>query len=185
MRSLFSIVVSAAILAFALPGLVSAQDSAEVQKLRTFLRVPPTSKIVPTEAGLAAGGPIKVFITTDSDPTIKAAVMELIQKANEKAVAPNRIDVVATSAQADVVLVQFENFEKRHLEQQTALATSTRAGSGLGTPTERSEALGWVLVKTPTGYGVLEQFRRSIEVGAKRRELRGAFEKVLKKSGRL
>jgi hypothetical protein len=55
----------------------------------------------------------------------------------------------------------------------------------MGTPTERSEALGWVLVKTPNGYGVVEQFKRSIEIGQKRRELRSAFEKVLKKAGRL
>src|SRR4029079_7466106 len=99
MRSLFTLVVSAVILVSVMSSAASAQEPAEVQMLRKFLRVPATSKIEPSTTSLAPAGPLKIFISTDSDPTIKAAVMELVQKANEKAVAPNRIEVVTTSAQ--------------------------------------------------------------------------------------
>jgi hypothetical protein len=185
MRSLYTLVVSAVILIPMLSGLVSAQEAAEMQKLRKFLKVPSTAKIEPVTAGFPSRGPLKVYIATDSEPSTRAQVMELVDKVNDKAVAPNRVEVVAAAAQADVVLVQFENAEKRRMEQSTALATSTRAGSGMGTPTLRSEALGWVLVRTQGGYGVIEQFKKSIEIGQKRRELKGAFERALKKSGRM
>jgi hypothetical protein len=178
----------AVVAAFMLAAPASSQNDKELARLREFLALPASSALA-TEDGraLPAARPIKVYVATDDEPTCAAEVEKLVAETN-KTGASAAIVLVATRAQADVVLVQFEMREKRRIELDNRLTMDptmgTRASGGRSDPVYRTEIRGYVLVREGDGYAVLEGFKKSVVLGGKRTELKSAFERALKRPSR-
>jgi hypothetical protein len=171
-------------------GHAVAQEAKDLERLRSFLSLPGTVALARSDSGvLPATGPLKVYLATDEEPTASTEVQRFIADQNRKGSDSSRIEVVPSMAEADVVLVQFEAKEKRRLELDNRLtmdpSMSTRTtGGGRTDPVYRSEIWGFLLVRDGAAYKVVQRYKRSVRVGEKRSELRAAFERALKKSGR-
>lgn len=140
------------ILALLLWGWAPAQSiDAELVNLREFLKVPASTKIVPSTAPLPSGASLKVFIATGSAKDLYQVFVRRINEWNKKnGQRFGRLEVVSDVSEAQVVLAWYSI----RIEKMTHPPDDTPSEERVCCP-ERGYS--YLLVRNEDGFAMLSR----------------------------
>lgn len=169
-----------AILGLMIPA--TAQNADEIAALRKQLGIPEGVSIAPSATMQLPGErPLTVYIYTGDQSAI-AEVQKLVQEINKKQ--PGTVELVTESAKASVWLIQYEVPGTRRKDTDTANSMDPHLGGGQTHNVYKAEIRGYVVARNGNGLEVIGRYKKDAVLGDRRSELRDAFNKALKESGK-